>query len=136
MCADVAENAGRPDPASSFTVAMLSILDALMDVPMRDVINPLPLADDVKGALSDRNGDKGGVLMAAVAYERAAWDELDATALDPGAPTDSSLLVGARAERGLRSPSSAHGRCAALRPVVQESIFASNWSSSPIEPNT
>ena len=48
MCADVAENTGRPDPASSFTVGVLSILDALMDVPMRDVINPLPLADDVK----------------------------------------------------------------------------------------
>jgi EAL and modified HD-GYP domain-containing signal transduction protein len=101
MCSNVAESTGRPDPASYFTVGVLSVLDALMDVPMRHLVSPLPLADDVKDALVAREGDKGGVLTAAVAYEQAAWDQLDEAGLAPATLTESYLSALSWSERVL-----------------------------------
>lgn len=91
MCASVADRIGRADPDSFFTVGVLSVLDALVDRPMAELVEPLPLAEDVKIALVDRNGPKGHVLDAAIAYERAEWDRLSGFDLDPSALTDSYL---------------------------------------------
>lgn len=91
MCSAVADRTGWPDPASYFTVGVMSILDALTDMPMRDLVSPLPLADDVKDALVDRTGSKGLVLNAAVAYERAEWERLDDSQLDASVLTESYL---------------------------------------------
>ena len=93
MCSTVADRTGRPDPASYFTVGVLSILDALTDTPMRDLVSPLPLADDVKDALIERTGAKGNVLDAAVAYERAEWQRLDASDLEAAVLTESYLAA-------------------------------------------
>lgn len=89
MCALVARRIGRVDADSFFTVGALSVLDALSDRPLSEVVGPLPLSDDVKAALVHRVGLKGELLDAAIAYERAEWDrlddmELDATALTRG----------------------------------------------------
>lgn len=82
MCALVARRLGRVDADSFFTVGALSVLDALSDRPLPDVIDPLPLSDDVKAALVHRVGIKGALLDAAIAYERAEWDRLDGMELD------------------------------------------------------
>lgn len=76
MCELVASRLGRTDTGSFFTVGVFSMLDALTDRPMADIVRTLPLASDVVDALVDRSGVKGDVLRAAVAYERAAWEEL------------------------------------------------------------
>jgi c-di-GMP phosphodiesterase len=82
MCAVVADRMGRVDTDSFFTVGALSVLDALADRPLSEVIDPLPLSDDVKTALIHRVGIKGELLDAAIAYERADWDRLTGTELD------------------------------------------------------
>jgi c-di-GMP phosphodiesterase len=73
---------GRVDADSFFTVGALSVLDALSDRPLSEVVGPLPLSDDVKAALVHRVGIKGELLDAAIAYERAEWDRLDELELD------------------------------------------------------
>lgn len=87
MCATVANSIGRPDGDSFFTVGILSVLDALVDRPMSEVIGPLPLSEDVKSALVGRVGIKGDLLDAAIAYERGEWDRLGADDLDPSTLT-------------------------------------------------
>lgn len=93
MCATVADKIGRRDPESFFTVGVLSVLDALVDMPMRDLVDPLPLADDIKHALVVHGGPKGAVLDAAIAYERAEWDRLNGFDLDASTLTDSYLTA-------------------------------------------
>lgn len=83
MCAGLASRMGRADSDSFFTVGVLSVLDALTDHPLEDLVASLPLSEDVKSALVDRLGLKGRLLDAAIAYERAEWDRLDQLDLDP-----------------------------------------------------
>lgn len=59
-----------------FTVGLLSAMDALMDRPMEEVLEELPLVEDVKAALRSRNGHLGEVLEQVLLYEWGAWDRL------------------------------------------------------------
>lgn len=59
-----------------FTVGLLSAMDALMDQPMEEVLNELPLVEEVKAALRTRDGHLGQVLEQVLLYEWGAWDRL------------------------------------------------------------
>jgi EAL and modified HD-GYP domain-containing signal transduction protein len=70
-------------PAELFTLGQFSVIDAMMDAPMQDVVASLPLADDVREALAQRRGKKGQLLDCVVALE--AGEEAPAPAVVPGA---------------------------------------------------
>ncbi|HKJ65100.1 MAG TPA: HDOD domain-containing protein, partial [Desulfopila sp.] len=53
-----------------FMIGMFSFMDAMLDVDMNVVMEKLPLTDDVKDALINRQGLFAPFLDAAVAYER------------------------------------------------------------------
>jgi EAL and modified HD-GYP domain-containing signal transduction protein len=53
-----------------FTLGLFSVLDALMDTPMTKALRPLPLSEDMVGALTLGNGAQGNVLSCALAVER------------------------------------------------------------------
>ncbi|HYB30155.1 MAG TPA: HDOD domain-containing protein [Solirubrobacteraceae bacterium] len=57
-----------------FTVGLLSVADALLDVPLETIVEELPLADEVSGALLRRAGPAGTILDAVVSYERGEFD--------------------------------------------------------------
>jgi EAL and modified HD-GYP domain-containing signal transduction protein len=57
-----------------FTVGLLSVADALLDVPLETIVQELPLADDVAAALLHRDGPAGSILDAVVSYERGEFD--------------------------------------------------------------
>lgn len=76
MCASMATEVGHAEPIRYFSTGALSILDVLSDLPMSDVVDHLPVAEDLGEALTSRTGEKGKALAAAVAYERANWDEI------------------------------------------------------------
>ena len=63
--------AGGPE---LFTLGLFSVIDALMDTPMQDVIESLPLADDIREALVHRRGPLGELLDAAAAREQGESD--------------------------------------------------------------
>jgi len=54
----------------SFLVGMLSLLDALMDQPMPELLRELHLADPVRDALLARQGEDGAILGLVEAIER------------------------------------------------------------------
>jgi c-di-GMP phosphodiesterase len=53
-----------------FTLGLFSVLDALMDTPMREAVQSLPLADDIRDALVYRRGPMGELLAAVAAREQ------------------------------------------------------------------
>ena len=57
-------------PESLFTLGLFSVLDALMDAPMADVVETIPFPPDTKEALVNGTGLKGELVRAAVACER------------------------------------------------------------------
>ena len=66
-----------------FTVGLLSVADALLDVPLETIVEELPLADEVGAALLRRDGPAGSILDAVVSYEQG---DFDAASLQAHAP--------------------------------------------------
>jgi EAL and modified HD-GYP domain-containing signal transduction protein len=69
-----------------FTTGLLSVADALLGLPLEQVVEELPLADEVTQALLWRAGPAGSILDAAVAYERGTFsaDSLQGHRRDAG----------------------------------------------------
>jgi EAL and modified HD-GYP domain-containing signal transduction protein len=53
-----------------FALGLFSVLDALMDTPMSKALRPLPLTEQMVGALTLRSGAQGDVLACVLAAER------------------------------------------------------------------
>jgi EAL and modified HD-GYP domain-containing signal transduction protein len=79
MCERIARELGMEHPHKHFTVGLLSVLDAMMDLPMPQIVAELALSADVSAALtrSKSAGDLGRVLQLAIAYERGAWKGME-----------------------------------------------------------
>ncbi|MBI5105221.1 MAG: HDOD domain-containing protein [Solirubrobacterales bacterium] len=83
-CEAIASRLGADDPDAYFFTGMLSVVDALLDVPMEQALAGLPLSEEVTAALLRRAGGKGRALAMAEACERGAWDEAALPTLDAG----------------------------------------------------
>ena len=61
-----------------FTVGLFSLLDTVLDMPMREILSNLPLTEEMNIALLERGGMLGRTLSCVEAYERANWATVDA----------------------------------------------------------
>ena len=61
MCESLAEASGQ-HPQTGFTVGLFSVLDAVLDRPMAQALDLLPLSDEICDALIDYRGPLGAVL--------------------------------------------------------------------------
>lgn len=82
MCEILAALSSLAEPTSYFIVGLLSRIDALMDMPMTDLLQQVPLNTDVKQALLHHAGTMGHVLTEVEHYERGRFDRLN-WVLDP-----------------------------------------------------
>jgi len=73
MCEHLARALELPKPERSFLVGLLSVLDALLDQPMAEVVQSLPLERDIVEAVVSHNGPLGSVLTCALEYEKRNW---------------------------------------------------------------
>lgn len=64
------------NPGELFTVGLFSLIDAIMDDSMENVLQKLPFSQSIKEALVGQNGPLGEVLQLVVAYERGGWQAL------------------------------------------------------------
>lgn len=77
MCEQLAHTGGFPREApSAFVVGMFSLLDALLDRSMEEILPDLSLTPEVADALRGEATMLGIVLGLARAYEQADWDKL------------------------------------------------------------
>lgn len=75
MCELLADDIGMDGP-TAFTVGLFSILDALFDREMKELVGPLPLDESLKAALVDRAGPLGQLITHAEHYEVGRWNAL------------------------------------------------------------
>lgn len=76
--------AGRGDPPARFMVGMLSRLDVLLGISLQQVLERLPVSDDVRDALLRGTGPHANALALALAYENAEWDSVAKRSLKDG----------------------------------------------------
>lgn len=91
MCELLAGAMGRSGRESYFLTGLLSVLDALLDMPMAEVVRMLPLAEHVARALVSREGELGEVLASVLAFEQAEWTRVARVGLRPSLVTDAFL---------------------------------------------
>ncbi len=68
------------DVSELFLVGLFSMIDAMLDSPMEEVVNKLPFSEAIKVALADREGELAKFLNLVAAYETGSWDECRALA--------------------------------------------------------
>jgi EAL and modified HD-GYP domain-containing signal transduction protein len=78
MCEHLANALGLPKPERSFLVGLLSVLDALLDQPIAEVVQSLPLETDIVEAVVNYEGSLGNILKCALEYEKRNWAEAQA----------------------------------------------------------
>ena len=73
-CESLADQFGMKDRASElFLLGALSLIDAMLDQSMDDVLAQLPVTDDLKMALSGEGNELRPVLDLVESYERGNW---------------------------------------------------------------
>lgn len=97
-----------PNPEALFTLGLFSVLDALFDCPLSDVLSRIPLAAPLKDALLNGAGPKGRILADVIAFERgqdARFDPVLARSWLAALGWADTMLAGlGLAERGTPAP--------------------------------
>jgi EAL and modified HD-GYP domain-containing signal transduction protein len=73
MCEELAQRTNQGGPRRAFTVGLFSILDALTDRALDEVLADLPLAEEIGAALLHHQGVLGEQLKTVLAFEKADW---------------------------------------------------------------
>ncbi|MEI7990336.1 MAG: HDOD domain-containing protein, partial [Chloroflexota bacterium] len=74
-----------------FMIGLLSIMDALLDMPIDQVVIGLNLSDDIVEALLNRKGLPGSILSLVIAYEQGDMEKMMMLGLRPEAISDSYI---------------------------------------------
>ena len=86
MCELVATARGeKRDAEAYFTTGLFSVVDALMDVSLIELLRQLPFSQEIMDALLRYEGPKGELLHGVLAYERGDFGEL-ITLMPAGTP--------------------------------------------------
>jgi c-di-GMP phosphodiesterase len=88
MCERLGQCLSTDIPEKYFTMGLLSVLEVLYDSPIEDIVNRLPLPDDILEALTTGTGKMGAVLRGVKAYEQGEWLKLKYLQLSPATIRD------------------------------------------------
>ncbi len=59
-----------------FLMGMFSMIDAMLDRPLSEILEEIPIAEDIKEALLGKENRLGEVYQFVLSYERGEWDRL------------------------------------------------------------
>lgn len=76
MCEELGIHIDKKMKDIFFTAGLFSVIDALMDDTMENLVSQLPLSSTLKEALLERKGVVGEALTCCIAFERADWDNV------------------------------------------------------------
>lgn len=91
MCQRLASFTRSASAPRAFLVGLFSALDAILDQPIAEALQSLPLTDDVRAAILEHEGDLGTALSITLALEQGNWDALPQTRPSDAAMLDASL---------------------------------------------
>lgn len=72
--------------SEAYLMGMFSTLDRLIDAPMEEILEEIPVADEIKAALLRREGRCGILYDLVLSYESADWDSINRYAEELGIP--------------------------------------------------
>jgi len=81
MCEQLSGHVGC-DENAAFTVGLFSMLDVLLDKPIAELIQQLPLDAEVTAALLGEKGKLGALLKLITYYENGEWESVDKFNID------------------------------------------------------
>ena len=82
MCELLAEKQNPAIKPQMFIVGLLSVLDAIMEIPMATLLDHLALSAPIKFALLQQEGEHGALLKQTILYEQAQWETLLSMGVD------------------------------------------------------
>jgi EAL and modified HD-GYP domain-containing signal transduction protein len=82
MCKNLTYYTGG-DPETFFMAGLFSVLDALLDRPISEVLASIPLASEISDAILEHRGRAGEALSCVIAYERGKWNEVELRGCGP-----------------------------------------------------
>ena len=74
MCELLANKSGVVKAHSYFTVGLFSLLDAMLDIKMSDILKDLPLEQCLNTALIEHKEGEGFALQCVIDYEEGRWE--------------------------------------------------------------
>ncbi|WP_456405415.1 EAL and HDOD domain-containing protein [Thiolapillus sp.] len=99
MCQELVKSSDPEQAEMAFTTGLLSILESLMDRPMKELLTQLPLTKSVIRAILRHEGVCGKALGCALAYEHHDWSRVRFSGLDHQAIQEIFLQSSERAFR-------------------------------------
>lgn len=75
MCEELA-GAYNCDKGSAFMIGLFSSIDAIMSRPMDELLDELPLSEEIKQTLLQQDGALGQLLKDVIHYEQGSWDSI------------------------------------------------------------
>jgi EAL and modified HD-GYP domain-containing signal transduction protein len=84
MCELLAAKLPNDQREMAFTVGLFSLLDALLNAPLDDLLSRIPLTDEIRNALVKRSGPLARLLEPVEACERGDWRKLEASGFAAG----------------------------------------------------
>ena len=82
MCEELGMHLDKKMKDIFFTAGLFSVIDALMDDTMENILEQLPLSPILKEALLERKGIVGEALSCCISFERADWDNVQLQNVD------------------------------------------------------
>jgi len=82
MCELLAQKHQPEIAHQMFIIGLFSVLDALMDQPLIDLLDTVILSTDIKLALLDYAGNQGEIYKYVLQYEKSNWNELNVSDID------------------------------------------------------
>ncbi|MFQ5658879.1 MAG: EAL and HDOD domain-containing protein [Gammaproteobacteria bacterium] len=82
MCEQLARMTRQPDVDIFFVIGLFSILEALLNHSLQEILQHLPLSKEVVGALLRYDGVPGEALQCSIACEQCKWPEIKFAKLD------------------------------------------------------
>ena len=76
LCELAGEASGyRGDRSELFLMGLFSLMDAILDTEMEQIVAQLPISESLKRALIKKEGELGNYLQLVCCYEKGQWDE-------------------------------------------------------------
>jgi len=69
---------------TGFTTGLFSSIDAIMDQPMENILQSLPLSSEITEALLEREGPMGQLLNIVLHYEQGDWEYINRAGFETG----------------------------------------------------
>lgn len=74
LCEELTRHSRIGSPDTGYTVGLFSVLDALLNQPMSELLIELPFPKDIALAIGQQDGPYGSALACAIEMEQGRWD--------------------------------------------------------------